>query len=58
MDYIAILDLGLSFLQSFLGNLKSKLPAEVVAAVQSAIDAIAAHKSDVVTKAALEAQRG
>jgi hypothetical protein len=35
-----------------------KLPAELVAAAQSAVDAWAAHRADVVTKANLEAQRG
>ena len=58
MDYITLLDLGITFLQSFLGKLSNKLPAEVVAAVQAAIDAIAAHKDDAITKANLEAQRG
>lgn len=58
MEYITLLDLGISFLQSFLGGLKNKLPAEIVTAVQATIDALAAHKDDVVTKANLEAQRG
>jgi hypothetical protein len=58
MDYITLLDLGLGFLQSFLGNLKNKLPAEVIASIQAAIDALVAHKDDVVTRANLEAQRG
>lgn len=58
MDYITLLDLGFGFLQTFLGNLKSKLPAEVATEVQAAIDAIAAHRADVITKASLEAQRG
>lgn len=58
MDYITLLDLGLSFLQTFLGNLKNKLPAEVVQSIQAAIDALVAHKDDVVTRANLEAHRG
>jgi len=42
----------------FLGKMSNKLPAEVSSAVQAAIDAIAAHRKDVVTKVNLEAQRG
>lgn len=57
-NYISLIDLGLSFLETFLGKMKNQLPAEVAGAVQAAIDAIAAHKDDVITKAALEAQRG
>lgn len=58
MDYLTLLDLGMSFLEAFLSKLKNKLPAEVATAVQAAIDAIAKHKDDSVTKIALEAQRG
>ena len=58
MDYLVYIDLGLTFLQQFLGGMKNKLPAEVASAVQAAIDAISAHKQDEITKAALEAQRG
>jgi hypothetical protein len=35
-----------------------KLPAELVQAGQSAVDTWAKHRADVVTKDALEAQRG
>lgn len=56
---IQLIDLGISFLLPFLQGLKnSKVPAEVVAAVQAAIDAIAAHKQDLLTKANFDAQRG
>lgn len=55
---IELIDLGLSFLQPFLQKLHSQIPAEVEAAVQAAIDALVAHKQDLITKAALEAQRG
>lgn len=58
MGYIELLDLGITFLQSFLGGMKNKLPAEIVAAIQSTIDALAAHKQDELTKANFEAQRG
>lgn len=56
---IQLIDLGISFLLPFLQGLKnSKVPAGVVAAVQAAIDAIAAHKQDLLTKANFDAQRG
>lgn len=58
--YTILINLGLTALQTFLGGIKSigKAPVEVVAAVQAAVDAVAAHKDDLVTKANLEAQRG
>lgn len=56
---ITLLDLGIQFLLPFLQSLKNgKVPAEVVAAIQAAIDAIAAHKQDLLTKANFDAQRG
>lgn len=54
---IETVDLALGILETLLGKLKSQWPTEVATAVQAAIDAVAAHKSDLVTKAALEAQR-
>ena len=57
-NYITLIDLGLTFLQTFLSKTKNQLPVEVIQAVQAAIDAVAAHKDDTITKAALEAQRG
>lgn len=55
---IEIIDLGLVFLQAFLATNKNKLPTQVVAAIQATIDALIAHKSDLLTKAAFEAERG
>jgi hypothetical protein len=55
---IEAIDIGLGLLETFLGRLKNKLPAEVVAAIQDAYDALDAHKQDLITKANLEAQRG
>lgn len=55
---IEVIDLGLTFLQMFLGKMSNKLPAEVVASIQAAVDALVLHKNDLITKAALEAQRG
>jgi len=57
--YLSLIDVGLTFLQSFLGGLKtSKAPADVVAAVQAAVDALFAHKADIISKANLDALRG
>ena len=58
MDYTALIDLGIGFLQMFLSKLQTKAPAEVVAAIQASIDALAQHKNDELTKANFEAQRG
>lgn len=55
---IEFIDLGLGVLETILSKLKSQVPVEVVTAMQAAIDALAAHKNDLVTKANLEAQRG
>ena len=57
--FLTLLDLGINFLLPFLTAIKgAKVPAEVVAAVQSAIDALIAHKQDVINMANLDAQRG
>jgi len=57
--YITLLDMGIQFLLQYLSGLKAgKVPAEVLQAVQAAIDAILAHKQDVISKANLEALRG
>lgn len=58
MDYFTLIDLGLTFLQSFLGKLSNKLPAEIVKSLQASIDALAAHRNDLLTKANFEALRG
>jgi hypothetical protein len=55
---IEAIDIFLSLLGAGLGTLKNKLPAEIVAAVQAAYDALEGHKNDLITKADLEAQRG
>jgi hypothetical protein len=57
--YLALLDVGLSFLQQFVSGLKSgKAPAEVVAAVQAAVDALFNHKADIISKSNLDSLRG
>lgn len=58
MDYTILIDLGISFLQSYLSGLGNKVPSQVVAAIQAAVDALNAHKADLLTKANFEAQRG
>lgn len=56
--YLALLDVGLSFLQQFVSGLKSgKAPAEVVAAVQAAVDALFNHKADIISKSNLDSLR-
>jgi len=57
--YLALIDVGITFLQSFLGGLKGgKAPSEVVAAIQAALDAVFAHKQDIINKSNLDALRG
>ena len=57
--YISLIELGIQFLLQYLSGLKSgKVPAEVLTAVQAAIDALIAHKADVINKSNLDALRG
>jgi len=57
--YLTLIDLGIQFLLPFLSGLKGgKAPAEVIAAIQAAIDAIIAHKQDIINKSNLDALRG
>lgn len=59
MVYVTLLDVGLSFLQTFVGGLKTgKAPAEVIAAVQAAVDALFSHKADIISKSNLDSLRG
>ncbi len=55
---IAILSLVLPFLETFLSQHGQQLPADILASVQAAYDALMAHKADLMTKAEWEAQRG
>jgi len=55
---ITLADIAFGFVEMLLAKHGQKLPAELVQATQSAVDAWAKHRSDVATKAALEAQRG
>lgn len=57
--YLTLLELGIQFLLPFISGLKGgKAPAEIIAAVQSAIDALIAHKQDVISKSNIDALRG
>ena len=57
--YVELLELGIQFLLQYLSGLKNgKVPAEVLTAVQAAIDALLAHKADVISKSNLESLRG
>jgi len=57
--YLGLIELGINFLSQFLSNLKwGKAPAEVLASVQAALDALNAHKQDIISKSNLDAQRG
>lgn len=55
---ITLLDVGFALVESVLSKYSGKLPAQLVTAGQAAVDAWAAHRDDVITKANLEAQRG
>jgi hypothetical protein len=55
---ITLADLGFGLLEMLLSKHGNKLPAQLVLAAQAAVDAWAIHRADVVTKEALEAQRG
>jgi len=56
---IMAIDLALPLLSSLISNLtKSQAPTHIISAVQAAIDALAAHRDDLITKDNLEAQRG
>jgi hypothetical protein len=56
--YVMLLDLGISFGQSFLEKLKTKAPADLLSAGKAFVDSVAAHRDDVISKANLEAARG
>jgi hypothetical protein len=57
--YLTLIELGIQFLLPFLSGLKGgKAPAEVLQAVQAAIDAIINHKQDIINRVNLESMRG
>lgn len=55
---IELLDLGISLTQMFLSKLHNQVPTQLVALGQAFVDAALAHKADLITKAALESNRG
>ena len=57
--YLTLIELGIQFLLPFLSGLKGgKAPAEIIASIQAAIDALLAHKQDIINKSNLDALRG
>ena len=57
--YLSLIELGIQFLLQYLSGLKNgKVPAEIVTAIQAAIDALLAHKQDVISKSNLDSLRG
>jgi hypothetical protein len=55
---VPLIGLGLGILQLLLQKLGPGTPAEVVAAIQNAYNALLAHQNDLITKANFDAQRG
>jgi len=59
MEETILIDLGIALGKELLGTFtKAKLPQDVLDAAGATVAALEAHKNDVITKAALEAQRG
>jgi hypothetical protein len=57
--YLIFIEMGIQFLTQYLQSATgAKLPAEILAAIQAAIDALVTHKADVINKSNLDAQRG
>lgn len=57
--YLQYISLVLQLLLQVLSGLKgAQAPAEVIAAVQAAIDSIVAHQNDIISKSNLDAMRG
>lgn len=59
MDYAALIGLGIQFIQGYLipAITKKKGPQELIDALTAGVAALELHRADVVTKAAIEAQR-
>jgi hypothetical protein len=57
--YSILIDLGIALGKELLASLtKAKAPQDVLDAAGATVTALEAHKNDLITKAALEAQRG
>jgi hypothetical protein len=57
--YLTLIELGIQFLLPFISSLKGgKAPAEIIQAIQAAVDALLAHKSDIISKSNIDALRG
>jgi hypothetical protein len=58
-NYQILIDLGIALGKQLIGSLtQAKAPIEVLDAIGDTVTALEAHKSDLITKANLEAQRG
>lgn len=55
---LELIEVALSAGEALLANQKNQLPENVVTAVAAAVQALAAHKADLLTKANFDAQRG
>ncbi|MBZ5523571.1 MAG: hypothetical protein LAP21_15160 [Acidobacteriia bacterium] len=54
-----LIDLGLGLLKQLTSSVtKAQWPAKVIDALSTSISALEEHRNDVVSKAALESQRG
>jgi len=57
--YLQLIELGIQFLLPFISGLKGgKAPAEIIASIQAAVDALLAHKQDMISKSNLDSMRG
>jgi hypothetical protein len=57
--YLNLIELGIQFLLPYISGLKGgKAPAELIAAIQAAIDGLIAHKTDIINKSNLDSLRG
>jgi hypothetical protein len=58
--YLQLIQLGITFLAQYLlpSLTANKAPAELVTAIGAAIASLTTHQTDLITKSALESQRG
>lgn len=57
--YLIFVELGIQFLTQYLQSATgAKLPAEILAAIQAAINALITHKQDIISKSNLDSLRG
>ena len=57
--YLPLIELGIGFLEKYLGNLKAaKAPIEIIEDTQAALNSLLTHQADVISKANLDSLRG